>query len=36
MMCHQTSLLLEMRDADDPGELYRILVASEEQILKIS
>ncbi len=36
MMCHQTSLLLEMRGTDDPAELHRILVASEEQILKTS
>lgn len=34
MMCHQTSLLLEMRGTDDPRELHRILVASEEQIVK--
>lgn len=34
MMCHQTSLLLEMRDSNDSMELYRILVASEEKIIK--
>lgn len=33
MMCHQTSLLLEMRGTDDPQELYRILAASEEQVI---
>ncbi len=34
MMCHQTSLLLEMRGTDDPGELHRRLVASEEQVIR--
>lgn len=34
MMCHQTSLLLEMRGADDPRELHRILLASEEQVIR--
>jgi nitrogen PTS system EIIA component len=34
MMCHQTSLLMEMRGTDDPAELHRILVASEQQIIK--
>ena len=34
MMCHQTGLLLEMRGTDDPAELYRILVASEEQVIR--
>ncbi len=34
MMCHQTSLLLEMRGTDDAAELHRILAASEEQIIR--
>ena len=34
MMCHQTSLLLEMRGTDDPHELHRILAASEEQVVR--
>lgn len=34
MMCHQTSLLLEMRGADDPRDLHRILAACEEQIIQ--
>lgn len=33
MMCHQTGLLLEMRETNDPQELYRILVASEQQVI---
>ena len=34
MMCHQTSLLLEMRGTDDPQEMHRILVASEQQVIQ--
>ena len=34
MMCHQTSMLLEMRGTDDSEELHRILVTSEEQVVK--
>jgi len=34
MMCHQTSLLLEMRGTDDPAELHAILVASEQQVIR--
>lgn len=34
MMCHQTSLLLEMRGTNDPQELHRLLVASEQQVIK--
>jgi nitrogen PTS system EIIA component len=33
MMCHQTSLLLEMRGTNDPQELHRILVANEQQVI---
>lgn len=36
MMCHQTSMLLEMRGTDDSAELHAILVASEKQVLKLS
>ena len=34
MMCHQTSLLLEMRGENDPRALYDLLVASEEQVIR--
>lgn len=34
MMCHQTSLLLEMRGTDDPQELHRLLAASERQVIQ--
>jgi nitrogen PTS system EIIA component len=34
MMCHQTSLLLEMRETNDPQALYRMLVASEQQVIQ--
>ncbi|HAL92683.1 MAG TPA: hypothetical protein DCM68_06630, partial [Verrucomicrobia bacterium] len=34
MMCHQTSLLLEMRGTDHPHELHRILADSERQIIQ--
>lgn len=34
MMCHQTSLLLEMRATDDPQELHRILAVSEQQVVR--
>ncbi len=34
MMCHNTSLLLEMRGTDDPHELHRLLVASELQVIQ--
>lgn len=33
MMCHRTSLLMEMRETDDPKELHRILLASETELL---
>lgn len=35
MMCHRTSLLMEMRDTDDPKELHRILLASEAELLRL-
>lgn len=34
MMCHQTSLLLEMRETNDPQELHRLLIASEQQVIQ--
>ena len=34
VMCHQTSLLLEMRGTNDPQELHRILAASEQQVIQ--
>ena len=34
MMCHQTSLLLAMRGTDDPRELHRMLVESEQQVIR--
>ena len=34
MMCHQTSLLLELRGTNDPHELHRLLVASEQQVIR--
>ncbi len=34
MMCHQTSLLMEMRGTDDPRELHRILIAAEQQVIQ--
>jgi nitrogen PTS system EIIA component len=34
MMCHQTSLLLEMRETNDPQELHRILIAGEQQVIR--
>ena len=34
MMCHQTSLLLQMRETSDPQELHRILVAGEQQVIR--
>lgn len=34
MMCHNTSLLLELRGTDDVLEMYRLLVASEEQVIQ--
>ena len=34
MMCHQTSLLLEMRGTNDPHEMHRLLVASEQQVVQ--
>jgi PTS system nitrogen regulatory IIA component len=33
MMCHHTSLLLELRETTDPHEMHRILVASERQVI---
>ncbi len=36
MMCHQTSLLMEMRETDDSAELHRILVASEQQVIQMA
>ena len=35
MMCHRTSLLMEMRDTDDPKEIHRILLASEAELLRL-
>lgn len=34
MMCHQTSLLMQMRGTDDPQELHAILAASEQQVVR--
>ena len=34
MMCHQTSLLLEMRGTNDPQELHRLLAACEQQVIQ--
>ena len=34
MMCHQTSLLLEIRDAATADDMYRLLVQSEEEVIK--
>ncbi|NCA83252.1 MAG: helix-turn-helix domain-containing protein [Opitutae bacterium] len=34
MMCHRTSLLLELRETQDPSEWHRILVASEQQVVQ--
>jgi nitrogen PTS system EIIA component len=34
MMCHHTSLLLEMRGTNDPQELHRVLAASEQQVIQ--
>ena len=34
MMCHNTSLLLEMRGTDDPQELHNLLVASEAEVIQ--
>lgn len=33
MMCHHTSLLLELRGTADPHEMHRFLVASERQVI---
>ena len=33
MMCHHTSLLLELRGTTDPHEMHRLLVASERQVI---
>lgn len=34
MMCHYTSLLLELRDAADAAAMYKALVESEEEIVR--
>jgi PTS system nitrogen regulatory IIA component len=34
MMCHQTSLLLEMRDTDNSRDILQILLRSEEQVIQ--
>lgn len=34
MMCHRTSLLMEMRETDDSKELHRIILASEAELLR--
>lgn len=34
MMCHQTSLLLELRGITDAQEMHRLLVASEQQVIR--
>ena len=34
MMCHQTSLLLELRGTTDAQEMHRILEASEQQVIR--
>ena len=34
MMCHQTSLLLQMRETNDPRELHRLVIESEEQVIR--
>lgn len=34
MMCHQTSLLLELREAPGASEMYKALVESEQEIIR--
>ena len=34
MMCHQTSLLLELREAKDAKQMHALLVASEQRVLQ--
>lgn len=36
MMCHRTSLLLELRETMDPVEMHRVLVASEKQVIGLA
>lgn len=34
MMCHQTGLLMDMRETDDPKDIMQLLVDSEMQVIK--
>ncbi len=34
MMCHNTSLLLELHGTEDPQEMYNLLVASEAEVIQ--
>jgi len=34
MMCHDTSLLLEMHETDDAEDMHNLLVASEKQVIQ--
>ncbi|MFH0880315.1 MAG: PTS sugar transporter subunit IIA [Lentisphaerota bacterium] len=34
MMCHQTSLLLELHDAQTSDEMFRLMVSAEDEIIK--
>lgn len=34
MMCHRTSLLLEMRETDDVKELHRLFLACEQEVIR--
>ena len=36
MMCHRTSLLLEMRETKKADEIYRLLEASEQQVIQLT
>ncbi len=36
MMCHRTSLLLELRGTRDPAEWHRLLMASEQQVIGLT
>jgi PTS system nitrogen regulatory IIA component len=34
MMCQQTSLLLELREAQEPAQMYELLLKSEEEVIQ--
>ena len=36
MMCHRTSLLLEMRETKNANEIYNLLIASEQQVIQLT